>query len=899
MKNDARRSRARRHEARTTGSRFPTGAVRAVLSLTLIAVLLCAPARAANRTLPATIPVTGMEGWPEDHNRVTGLALAVEDAGWPTLSMLAGDPDAAVIGALRGSTARPGHLTPCAITFGCVAVGRGGRLKEQQANEVSNRLVFGNDRDDLSLTVTRLSPALLLESDAATVELFAREERELYPAPAKTTPPAPGVVKPLRWAAPAADGVVRTGILGTQQAGELPSMDWETRVARAEPCSADDPAAPPLGQLGRPWLLLWYGSDSPLASSKVPQSILPGPTYPGLPRASTLFQADVPLLLVFGRAPKAIELKGDGDAARFLISFDGGAGKLAVLPLFGHDLRPAAETERWLETFPDEVRERCEAWASCLAEFPVDVKETAAYDGETDRVTLANEFSYIRLSPGGRRFAPVPPMLALACSQGLPVRFSQEPTDLRCPTQFGPMMGIAGDGYSWSMDGLGGLVRARRAVGAPTPGTAALEGELAAEVSKVLDAGHLAPWRQIMRHYEFQHFSDPADTLYLLCEALPALPPDLQGRLADYLRAEYGAYPPQQTAELPLEAGARREVQTHFPEGFFDRHLDYGGPTYVHEPGLPIYRAYGVARYFEAVGEKPPRQVVEAYGESMRVALEARDWASLSWFWGKYSRVHGRNPHRSVKGEDFAGYVRLRHFAVAPRHVHRDAAGLIGYLRLCRLAGRPAEEEAWGQLARLAALRFALARYGQYLAVSGFFKMPEDEETQALLSRSTDFSRPENHMQQVLCVNQHGVFMHANVSKELSQYNYSNSRGEYCSHTVYEVAFQDLSPEFARIMAHFELSADAQRLLDFFEEVHSTWFVRHADDLHVGRSEQVYTYPTDSHELFMAHAWLAGTPPERLERYIDVPWTPLGDLFYMHKLAETIKAYRGVEWVEN
>ena len=54
--------------------------------------------------------------------------------------------------------------------------------------------------------------------------------------------------------------------------------------------------------------------------------------------------------------------------------------------------------------------------------------------------------------------------------------------------------------------------------------------------------------------------------------------------------------------------------------------------------------------------------------------------------------------------------------------------------------------------------------------------------------------------------------------------------------------------------------------------------------------------PTCSHQLFMAHAWIAGTPPERLERYVDVPWTPLGDLYYMHKLAETIKAYRGVRW---
>ena len=40
---------------------------------------------------------------------------------------------------------------------------------------------------------------------------------------------------------------------------------------------------------------------------------------------------------------------------------------------------------------------------------------------------------------------------------------------------------------------------------------------------------------------------------------------------------------------------------------------------------------------------------------------------------------------------------------------------------------------------------------------------------------------------------------------------------------------------------------------------------------------------------------MAGTEPERLERYLHVPWEKSGDLFYMHKLAKTIKAYRGVK----
>ena len=97
-------------------------------------------------------------------------------------------------------------------------------------------------------------------------------------------------------------------------------------------------------------------------------------------------------------------------------------------------------------------------------------------------------------------------------------------------------------------------------------------------------------------------------------------------------------------------------------------------------------------------------------------------------------------------------------------------------------------------------------------------------------------------------------------------------------------------------MADLGLAGDAKRFLKFFEEMQSKWFLRHTDVMHIGGSEQVYMHPTDSYQLFMAHAWIAGTPPEELEHYIDVPWRPVGDLFHIHKLAETIKAYRGVRW---
>ena len=103
--------------------------------------------------------------------------------------------------------------------------------------------------------------------------------------------------------------------------------------------------------------------------------------------------------------------------------------------------------------------------------------------------------------------------------------------------------------------------------------------------------------------------------------------------------------------------------------------------------------------------------------------------------------------------------------------MHRDLAGLIGYLRLCQAGGEPADPEAWGQVARLLVLRCSLARYGGYLLGSGLFRMPgtpaaapysceaqlvaspdrmsSDPSLSKYLARSADYSMPENHFEQV------------------------------------------------------------------------------------------------------------------------------------------------------
>ena len=51
-------------------------------------------------------------------------------------------------------------------------------------------------------------------------------------------------------------------------------------------------------------------------------------------------------------------------------------------------------------------------------------------------------------------------------------------------------------------------------------------------------------------------------------------------------------------------------------------------------------------------------------------------------------------------------------------------------------------------------------------------------------------------------------------------------------------------------------------------------------------------HPSDAYEHFLARSWILGEQPEQLARWVDVPWLDRGDLFYLGKLAETIRAYR-------
>jgi len=56
--------------------------------------------------------------------------------------------------------------------------------------------------------------------------------------------------------------------------------------------------------------------------------------------------------------------------------------------------------------------------------------------------------------------------------------------------------------------------------------------------------------------------------------------------------------------------------------------------------------------------------------------------------------------------------------------------------------------------------------------------------------------------------------------------------------------------------------------------------------------------PEVAYAMFLAHGWILGTAPAQLAAWLDYPRLEVADWFYMRKLAETIKLYRGTTWTK-
>jgi len=744
----------------------------------------------------------------------------------------------------------------------------------------------------LGITVSRLSPAVLLDlHGACACALFAGE-------------------KAARWSRWKYGGLARRNEFVSIPPYKMPNwvrpeIGPELKKALREDCPPraprhyawSDGAAVRVGRFSeaettlagaeRGWLLVWHRADNRFLTGASSQEMLVRVGYTYRPAAG-----DAPMLIIPSQPP-TVRLTGDkgaGPEGGLTLTFPQPGAKLALLPLFGYQLPLAAETEAWSRDghLPSGISRRCDWWAAHLAEYPLTVTETLAYDADADAAMLGETFTFTRVRPGGTRGAPVAPMLELARRAGFPIALDGTINDAGLSTYCGPYAVIDGaDGYTARITGMGKYVRdtplAPPPLVAPDTPAAWTQDELAAEVDKVLAAGHLAPyhlsyktawgWGAYMHALSRPLYSAPGQALSTLRRVLPYLDAARRQRVIAYLTEERRAFPPERLAALPYGVGARREARAK-PEAIVkDEAAKYASKQNFHTrtKTIPVQALYDLAGYY---GVKVPSlakdegfDLVKAISQSVLPWMERTEWATLGWYaWNHDASGGWPWPASQRDPEPWGSYG----WSLTV-DINRQLAGLIGCARLARMTGDAAcEQRAMAHLARAMAHRFAVGKYVAWLyGVGGILLPPPDGFGPVDDPRTIALSEEE-------AVLEYGIYPFGFLP------SYSDEEGPYSA----------IVPETARFFADY-LKPEAAA----FARMQATWYPDAWLTLGTPRriAEWWHNYPQDSHQLFLVHAWILGADGDFLQEHLDVPLVPVGDWYYLDKLVATLQAYAGVQ----
>ena len=461
--------------------------------------------------------------------------------------------------------------------------------------------------------------------------------------------------------------------------------------------------------LAEGWILLWAGGDIPKLT---PFFALNGAEEVDKWQSDWLragMKRFRPVLIVLEKRPETVALSEAG----LRIAFPGPAGAIVAVPLYGLSSADPRQALAWAKGLPAEVAARCRTLNRAARALPAEVRDEWTIDPATGDATVTTICrSRIIADAWGGKPEPrayLPPALALAAWNGSPIRVAGSPVDLDYAVPLGRLASVGGDKAVAVLPGLAkywregtlGTMRggsARDRVGAEHPpyvpprGAAndALRTKLAAEIEKMLAAGHLRPgylssgicnsrFHKVVADDAIDYFHNPADTISTLLTVLPLLPEDLRKRTEEYVRKEFEAWPPYAISHIGWKDGAAREDFDLPPETDADR----AAMPPQNETGFPGWKFppqnfYAIALYAERFGG------AKELFEKCRARLE--------------------NPRFPVS---------------MPFVLNSYIAGYIGYVRLARAAEADvaaAEKE----LARMLVLRAALAKDPESGARAGF-----------------------------------------------------------------------------------------------------------------------------------------------------------------------------------
>ena len=772
-----------------------------------------------------------------DEKKTAGLGFIIKAQEWPSLLGRGG---------VMGTGWKNLYFNgPINIELGEIKIP--GEASVNLSNEVTdwahNELTFTTGSYQLKVWVSRLTPALLTQSSASSLRLFAGDVygHTLVDASVNSRPLGPAYPK---YVAYSSGGSVRVTTLSSTEL-ELPAMDQN-------------------------WLLLWYGDNSHFVHSKIPL------TYPN--GASTYaYQADIPILLILENAPVRIKQSIEGGVD---ITYSNPAGYSSILPIFGQDYLRVSETEGWSQALPTEVINKVNWWADHMCAYPTTVSETYAYNEISDTASITETFNFLNICSGGTTFAPIPPTLGMV-KDNLNVTFSGPVVNGDLYSEFGPTYGIENtNAYSWSISGLKRFTDANRIVIDTGQAPEELEQELVSEAEEIINSGHFAPWiftDSIPNHnYRgYIYWLNPADVIYHLIEIAAALPNgNAKSNFIDYISSEFSAYPPESVYNLSLDKGMVRKDFSVSGESVINKWKNHRTDVFLED--VPLYSFYAIDRYYELTSQTLPSQTWQEAQDALDRDMREQDWANFYWFKGFEDR------------------------RVAVVNANRHFTGMVGFVRLAQLAqDKDVEKLGRALLAKAAVLRLGMSEYPRYLYAAKLVELPPEPDWQARQTAGAwdgflvnyDWSNAYDDARQVTMLDQFGYYLydHSGFMEPGTGYRDWNLGKT----SAYLTAFMDMVPELARFLTDFA-GEDVEIYITKVEALFPHWYAAFAEgDLGM---EHNLSHPVDSFQIYMARALIQKETPEKLVAFVDIPWLQEGDLFYVHKLAETIKAYRGTIW---
>ncbi|MBN2290628.1 MAG: hypothetical protein JXQ83_14935, partial [Candidatus Glassbacteria bacterium] len=128
------------------------------------------------------------------------------------------------------------------------------------------------------------------------------------------------------------------------------------------------------------------------------------------------------------------------------IRFDGPAGKIVVMPLYGLLKVEHQKTAAWFESVPDEVAELCESWRARLQHYPVACSEEYSFSDDGEKLTVRDSYEYVSFEGAvSPKLAPLPPFVNTARLTGYPVETAGKVVETGYPTYYGPLDYVEGE----------------------------------------------------------------------------------------------------------------------------------------------------------------------------------------------------------------------------------------------------------------------------------------------------------------------------------------------------------------------------------------------------------------------------------------------------------------------